>query len=256
MNPGGSIDQPLARAGISGLQPASASKLARKGVRTVRDLLEYVPRTYLDLATTKSIRDLKIGEQATVLGTVKKVDGRYLRGRKHMLTVKVGDGTGFVEVVFWNQPFRTKAYPEGATVAVAGRFERRAGKLQVSGQPIVEVMRGEEGVHTGRIIPIHPATEGVSATMIRRAVHSALERYADAIDDPLPVPAICTLVAQHGDVPTTEMWDVFNMGCGFVALVPDDRAADAVALLGAHHPGTARIGTVTGDGGRLSAPGL
>jgi phosphoribosylformylglycinamidine cyclo-ligase len=70
------------------------------------------------------------------------------------------------------------------------------------------------------------------------------------------VPAICTLVAELGDVPTTEMWDVFNMGCGFVALVPADRAADAVALLGAHHPGTARIGTVTGDVGRLSAPGL
>jgi phosphoribosylformylglycinamidine cyclo-ligase len=52
------------------------------------------------------------------------------------------------------------------------------------------------------------------------------------------------------------MWDVFNMGCGFVALVPEHRADDAVALLGAHHPGTARIGTVTADGGRLSAPGL
>jgi hypothetical protein len=38
--------------------------------------------------------------------------------------------------------------------------------------------------------------------------------------------------------------------------VPGDRADDAAALLGGHHPGTARIGTVTGDGGRLTAPGL
>jgi ATP-dependent DNA helicase RecG len=182
----GGIDQPLAHAGISGLQPAAATKLAKKGVRTVRDLLEYVPRDYVDLSKTKPIKDLKIGEQATVLGTVKKVDGRYLRGRKHMLSVKVGDGTGFVEVVFWNQPFRAKAYAEGLTVAVAGRFERRAGKLQASGQPIIEVMRGESSVHTGRIIPIHPATEGVSTMMIRRAVHSALERYGDQIEDPLP----------------------------------------------------------------------
>jgi ATP-dependent DNA helicase RecG len=181
------IDQPLARAGIPGLGPAGAARLARKGVRTVRDLLEYVPRSYIDLSVTKPIRDLKIGEQATIQGTVKKVDGRYLRGRKHMLTVKVGDGTGFVEVVFWNQPFRARAYPEGATVAVAGRFERRAGKLQAGGSPIIEVTRGDgTGVHTGRVIPIHPATEGVSTTMIRRAVHSALERFADAIEDPLP----------------------------------------------------------------------
>jgi ATP-dependent DNA helicase RecG len=180
------IDQPLARAGIPGLQPAAAAKLAKKGVRTVRDLLEYVPRSYMDLSKTKPIRDLKIGEQATVVGTIKKVDGRYLRGRKHMLSVKVGDGTGFVEIVYWNQPFRAKTFAEGTTVAVAGRFERKAGKLQASGQPIVEIVRGETSVHTGRVIPIHPATEGVSTMMIRRAVHSALERYGDQIDDPLP----------------------------------------------------------------------
>ena len=79
------IDRSLAGAGIPGLGPAAAAKLARKGVRTVRDLLEYVPRSWLDVSNTKPIRDLKIGEQATILGTVKRVDGRYLRGRKHML---------------------------------------------------------------------------------------------------------------------------------------------------------------------------
>jgi ATP-dependent DNA helicase RecG len=199
------LDQLLQRAGIPGLQPAAAGKLARKGVRTVRDLLEYVPRTYLDLSKTKSIRDLKIGEQATVMGTVKKVDGRYLRGRKHMLTVKIGDGTGFVEVVFWNQPFRAKAYTEGATVAVAGRFERRSGKLQVSGQPFIEVMRGDSGVHTGRIIPVHPATEGVSPTMIRRAVHSALQRYSADVEDPLPPDVVRTMKLQPRATALKEM---------------------------------------------------
>jgi phosphoribosylformylglycinamidine cyclo-ligase len=91
---------------------------------------------------------------------------------------------------------------------------------------------------------------------LRNLLRLGGERLGFAIEEPLPVPAICTLVADAGDVPSAEMWDVFNMGCGFVALVPDDRADDAVALLGAHHPGTARIGTVTGDGGRLTAPDL
>ncbi|MGZ8634933.1 MAG: phosphoribosylformylglycinamidine cyclo-ligase [Solirubrobacteraceae bacterium] len=90
---------------------------------------------------------------------------------------------------------------------------------------------------------------------LRNLLRLGGERVGFAIEEPLPAPPICTLVAQHGDVPTSEMWDVFNMGCGFVALVPQERAADAVALLGAGHPGTARIGTVTADGGRLSAPG-
>jgi phosphoribosylformylglycinamidine cyclo-ligase len=74
------------------------------------------------------------------------------------------------------------------------------------------------------------------------------------VDTPLPVPGIFALVARLGEVDEREMWDVFNMGCGFVCVVPDDRATDAIALLDAHHPGTARIGTVTGDAGVVGYP--
>ena len=88
----------------------------------------------------------------------------------------------------------------------------------------------------------------------RKELASEYGRLGFAIEDPLPVPAICTLVAQHGDVPPAEMWEVFNMGCGFVAVVPDERADDAIALLGAFHPGTARIGTVTDEGGAVTVP--
>jgi phosphoribosylformylglycinamidine cyclo-ligase len=76
-----------------------------------------------------------------------------------------------------------------------------------------------------------------------------------AIEQPLAVPAICHLVARLGDVAPEEMWDVFNMGCGFVCVVAEDDADEAVALLGARHPGTARIGTVTPEAGRITAPG-
>jgi len=76
------------------------------------------------------------------------------------------------------------------------------------------------------------------------------------IEEPLPVPPIFDLVARGGNVSAAEMWEVFNMGCGFVAIVEEDRAADAVALLGAFHPGTARIGTVTDAGGTVTVPPL
>ncbi|MBJ7520590.1 MAG: phosphoribosylformylglycinamidine cyclo-ligase [Solirubrobacteraceae bacterium] len=66
-----------------------------------------------------------------------------------------------------------------------------------------------------------------------------------AIDDPLPVLPVFSTVQRLGAVEEREMWEVFNMGCGFIAVVPDDRADDAAALLGEHHPGTRRIGTVT-----------
>jgi phosphoribosylformylglycinamidine cyclo-ligase len=76
-----------------------------------------------------------------------------------------------------------------------------------------------------------------------------------AIEEPLPVPPVCTLVQRRGDVDEVEMWNVFNMGCGFVCVVPPERAAEAAALLAEHDPGARRIGTVTADAGRILAPG-
>jgi phosphoribosylformylglycinamidine cyclo-ligase len=52
------------------------------------------------------------------------------------------------------------------------------------------------------------------------------------------------------------MWEVFNMGCGLVAMVPADVADAAVDLLGSFHPGTARIGSVTDRAGRVALPAL
>ena len=75
------------------------------------------------------------------------------------------------------------------------------------------------------------------------------------ITQPLPVLGVFAFIAQLGDVPAAEMWEVFNMGCGFCAVVPADDAERAVALLAERHPGTAVIGRVTDTGGRVSVPG-
>jgi phosphoribosylformylglycinamidine cyclo-ligase len=100
-------------------------------------------------------------------------------------------------------------------------------------------------------IPVHGLAH-ITGGGLRNLLRLGSDRLGFAVEEPLPVPPICSLVAEMGNVPTAEMWDVFNMGCGFVALVPDDRAEDAAALVAAHHPGSARIGTVTGDAGQLS----
>jgi phosphoribosylformylglycinamidine cyclo-ligase len=77
-----------------------------------------------------------------------------------------------------------------------------------------------------------------------------------AIEDPLPVPAIFDLVAQLGSVAVAEMWEVFNMGCGLVAIVPDAHADEAAAILAAHHAGARRIGTATDQSGTVTVPSL
>ena len=76
------------------------------------------------------------------------------------------------------------------------------------------------------------------------------------ISSPLPVPPVFSLIAGAGDVSMAEMWEVFNMGCGFCAIVPADRAADAVELIAERHPGTKVIGRLTDEPGTVRLPAL
>ncbi len=76
------------------------------------------------------------------------------------------------------------------------------------------------------------------------------------ITAPLPVLPVFSFIAELGGVPAAEMWEVFNMGCGFCAVVPAAEADRAVELLAGRHPGTAIIGRVTGAGGGVSVPSV
>jgi phosphoribosylformylglycinamidine cyclo-ligase len=76
------------------------------------------------------------------------------------------------------------------------------------------------------------------------------------IDAPLDVPGICRLICEEGSIESAQAYQVFNMGCGFVAVVAADDAGAAVELLASFHPGTRVIGRVTDQAGVVSLPGL
>jgi phosphoribosylformylglycinamidine cyclo-ligase len=76
------------------------------------------------------------------------------------------------------------------------------------------------------------------------------------IDAPLPRPPIFDLIAERGGVGQAEMWEVFNMGCGFCCVVPQPEAEAAVALLSERHPGTSVIGEATDRAGLVELPTL
>ncbi|HEV2076099.1 MAG TPA: phosphoribosylformylglycinamidine cyclo-ligase [Thermoleophilaceae bacterium] len=78
------------------------------------------------------------------------------------------------------------------------------------------------------------------------------------VDQPLPRPAVFDLIAERSGTPEAELQEVFNLGCGFSAIVPAEHADAAVERLTRRHPGTALIGTVTDRAGlvELTAAGL
>ena len=155
-------------------------------IRTVGDLLRHYPRRYIDRSRVETIGGLKVGQHATVIATVRKVARRQTRRHQTMVTVTLYDGTGYLDLTFFNQPWAATLYKEGQELAVSGVATMYRGRLQVAHRE-VELLSGDEAdlIHTGRITPVHPASEGLTTRTIRELVHRALDQLP-RMPDPLP----------------------------------------------------------------------
>jgi phosphoribosylformylglycinamidine cyclo-ligase len=74
------------------------------------------------------------------------------------------------------------------------------------------------------------------------------------ITDPLPVPPVFGLIQELGAVPEEEMYEVFNMGCGFCCVVAAGDEQRALDLLRSHHPDATVIGRATDRPGKVLRP--
>jgi ATP-dependent DNA helicase RecG len=101
------VDRKLAtrRTGLRDKGEEAHVILAGMGIRTVGDLIRHYPRRYIDRSAVERIGDLRIGQQATVIAHVHKTAKRLTRRRQSMVTITISDGTGFLDLTFFNQPW-------------------------------------------------------------------------------------------------------------------------------------------------------
>lgn len=175
---------------LYGVGPALKDKLSQLGISTVGDLLYHFPRRYLDRSTVNSIGGARVGQDTTVIGTVRSIESRRTRARRNILVVTIFDGTGYISGVWFNQEYHKERLKEGVEVAFSGQVRFEYNRLQMV-NPDYDVLGGKgsgsksEGLHTGRIIPIYPATAGLTSAALRRTVSRALEVAKD-MPDPVP----------------------------------------------------------------------
>ena len=169
---------------IKGIGPKRSASLHKADIHSVLDLLRYYPRRYIDRTKEATIGDLREGEEGMVLGTVRSVELRRIRGNRTMVNVKVTDATGTLAVTFFNQPWRAKQLYEGLPVVLFGKAEVYRNSMQMS-SPIVDLI----GDQTGKIVPVYPQSEKakIASADVARWVGETLRRSVDrTIADPLP----------------------------------------------------------------------
>ncbi len=177
-----SLDLPVTT--IKGVSTAMAAKFKRLGVRTVRDLLYFFPHRHLDYSQRKSISQLTEGEEQTIMANVWQAQVTMLGGRRGTEAI-VGDETGNVRVVWFNNPYVAKSLPTNARVVLSGRVSLFGGR-HVFESPEWELAEDKELVHTGRLVPLYPLTQGLKPRQVRRLMKEVVDQWAWQADDFLP----------------------------------------------------------------------
>lgn len=203
-----SLDQPLRE--IAEIQRRRIAKPLeeRLGLMTVRDVLFYYPRDHIDYARRVSIAEAVAGETVTLVGTVKRCNCFTSPKNKKLSIFELilRDRTGqiklnrfFAGAHFTNRGWQERLkrqYPEGSIVAASGLVKKNKYGTTLD-NPEIEILEGPgaaiESIKIGRVLPVYPLTEGVTADVVRHAVVAVLPA-VESIQDPLPA----TLRRQYG----------------------------------------------------------
>lgn len=181
---------------LKGIGPKRAKVFAQAGINTVEELFYYFPRRYEDRTNFVPVAGLKPGEIQTIRVKVLALGqhdswrlpaGRQGRRRFNITEVAVGDNTGKVSCVWFNQPYLANYFKPGTEVILYGKVELYGVKLQMS-NPEFEVLADEADARlsAGGLVPVYSLPAGFSQRSLRRLIKNALDKYLPRIKECLP----------------------------------------------------------------------
>jgi ATP-dependent DNA helicase RecG len=161
---------------LSGVGPTVKRRLAKLGLGTVGDALEYRPHRYEPAAPERRITELFGEDEAVIAGEVRST--RLQRARRlKLVKARVADETGEITAVWFNQAWLADRLVPGMRVRLRGSLRGR--EFAVRSYDLNGVSS------TADFAPVYPATEEVTVKKLREVVGGALE-YARDVVDPLP----------------------------------------------------------------------
>ena len=163
-------------------------RLNRLGIQTIEDLLYLFPRRYDDYSHLKTINQLSPGEDVTIIVNVRKTTLHHINEKRSLIKCRVSDGTGYLDITWFNRPYLQKQLPENRQIVISGRVEQYLGRPTMNApewEPL-DKDQAREQVHTNRLVPVYPLTDGLSNRWLRRLMKQTLDHWAPRMMDHLP----------------------------------------------------------------------
>ena len=151
---------------LKGIGPKKAESFAAAGIETLEDFLHFFPRKYEDRRTVTPAAKLSPGKDFLFAGTV--ISRRYAGSpykKNTPLTLLVSDGTGTVEVVFFNGRYIAKLFNINQEYTFFGKVTENFGRLQMVHPEFHK--KGDADDIRG-IVPVYPQIPGISQKEIRK----------------------------------------------------------------------------------------
>src|SRR3989344_4934597 len=176
---------PLSR--LKGVGPSFAKRLEKLGLMTALDLIYHFPFRYDDYSKIIRISEAPIDQEVTIKGQVWNIQNSSSRYGKTLTRAILNDGSGSVELVWFNQAWLIKNILSGDTLHVSGKVDRRQNKLTMVSPTWEKIIENSIGLHTGRLVPVYPETFGVNSKWLRDKINSLLPLVLGSLVDPLPL---------------------------------------------------------------------
>lgn len=172
---------------LTGVGPARADALRRLGIFSARDLFLHIPHRYEDASTVSAIAKLRIGDDATIIGTVISKGVIPTRKGLRVFQAVVQDSSGLIEASWPGQPFLDRAIKKGDMLLLTGPVRFFHGRVLA---PREFVNLGPEdaahGTSGGRVLSVYPATEGFSFKQLRALIEKHLDEYLPLFKEYIP----------------------------------------------------------------------
>lgn len=158
---------------IPGIGPVYVKRLAKLGIYSIEDLLYHIPFRYEDYSEISKIGQFPIGTTATIKGEVLDFLNIYTKKGRKIQVAEIYDGTGKISAIWFNQPFLQNSIKPGVKLSLSGELSWWKKQKAVYG-PEYEIL-SDETVHTGRLVPVYPATAGISPKWLRSRINKLLK---------------------------------------------------------------------------------
>jgi ATP-dependent DNA helicase RecG len=167
---------------VKGVGVKTAEQFAAAGLYTVDDLIHFLPRSYDDFSVVSTIADIRPGK-VTVKAMCEKIATRNVRRGLRVTTATLSDGTGKIQAVWFNQPYRETQLKGGDEFFFSGEYEFTYNRYQLSNPSAEKV--SDMPVQTDRILPTYRAIKGLKTPLVRKILNE-LKPLMAMMPDTLP----------------------------------------------------------------------